>query len=82
MKGKRLAELTWEEARDVMATRPVALLPIGGGAKEHGPHLPCGTDQMVVEELARRVVEAYPVLLLPTLAYAYYPAFVEWPGSV
>jgi creatinine amidohydrolase len=37
---------------------------------------------MVVEELARRVVEAMPVLLLPSLGYAYYPAFVDWPGSV
>ena len=80
--GTRLSELTWEEARDIIQERPVALLPIGGGAKEHGPHLPCGTDQMVVEELARRVMEAHPVLLLPTLAYAYYPAFVDWPGSI
>lgn len=80
--GIRLSEITWEEAVGATKQYPVALLPIGGGTKEHGPHLPLGTDQMVVEELARRVVEASPVILLPTLAYAYYPAFVDWPGSV
>ncbi|MCB9138548.1 MAG: creatininase family protein [Caldilineaceae bacterium] len=82
MKGVRLAELTWEEAADVIETHPIVMLPIGGGTKEHGPHLPCGTDQMVVDELAERVLRESPVLLLPTLPYAYYPAFVDWPGSV
>ncbi|MBN1965270.1 MAG: creatininase family protein [Anaerolineae bacterium] len=82
MPGIRLSDITWEEARDAVERYPVALLPIGGGSKEHGPHLPLGTDQLVVDDLARRVVEAAPVMLLPTLAYAYYPAFVDWAGSV
>ena len=82
MRGIRLAEITWEEAIEAVSKYPVAMLPIGGGTKEHGPHLPLGTDLMVVEELARRVMEAAPVMLLPALAYAYYPAFVDWPGSV
>ena len=77
--GVILAELTWEEAAAAIKEYSIAVLPIGGGAKEHGPHLPCGTDLIVIEELARRVVHASPVILLP---YAYYPAFVDWPGSV
>ena len=44
--------------------------------------MPSSTDLVVVEELARRVVESCPVILLPSLAYAYYPAFVDWPGSI
>ncbi|HET9222654.1 MAG TPA: creatininase family protein [Roseiflexaceae bacterium] len=82
MQGVRLSELTWEQAAEANQRYPVALLPIGAGTKEHGPHLPCGTDLMVVEELARRVVEIAPVLLLPALAYGFFPAFVDWPGSV
>jgi creatinine amidohydrolase len=82
MRGVRLSELTWEQAVEASGRYPVAVLPIGAGTKEHGPHLPCGTDLMVVEELARRVVEAAPVLLLPALAYGFFPAFVDWPGSV
>ena len=82
MQGVRLSELTWEQAAEANQRYPVALLPIGAGTKEHGLHLPCGTDLMVVEELARRVVEVAPVLLLPALAYGFFPAFVDWPGSV
>ena len=60
------------------------MLPIGGGTKEHGPHLPLGTDLMVTEELANRVFASAsaPLVMLPPLAYAYYPAFVDWKGSV
>ncbi len=82
MEGIRLSELTWEEASDAVNQYPIAMLPIGGGTKEHGPHLPCGTDMMVVDELAERVLHEFPVMLLPTLPYAYYPAFVDWPGSI
>lgn len=82
MKGVRLSDITYEEAKEAINKDSIILLPIGGGAKEHGPHLPCGTDFFVVEELAKRVVDRSPVVLLPTLPYAYYPAFVDWPGSV
>jgi creatinine amidohydrolase len=81
LKGVTLAELTWEEAAAAFKTHSIALLPIGGGTKEHGSHLPLGTDLFVVDELARRVIEVSPVLLLPSVAYAYYPAFVDWAGS-
>lgn len=82
MKGIRLSEITWEEAAAVVEKYPVAVLPVGAGTKEHGPHLPCGTDLFLANELAERVVREAPVLLLPTLPYAYYPAFIDWPGSV
>lgn len=82
MRGIKLSEITWEEARDAVTAERVVVLPISGGTKEHGPQLPCGTDQMVIDALAERVVERCDVILLPTLAYAYYPAFVDWPGSV
>ncbi len=82
MKGVKLSDITWEEAEDALNKYSIVMLPIGGGTKEHGPHLPGGTDYFVVEELANRVVEQAPVVLLPTLPYAYYPAFIDWPGSV
>jgi creatinine amidohydrolase len=82
MKGIRIGELTYEQVPTALETHPVVVLPIGGGSKEHGPHLPLGTDFWLAEGLAERVVEQAPVLLLPTLAYAYYPAFVDWAGSI
>ena len=80
--GIKLAEISWQEATELIDEKSIVCLPIGGGTKEHGPHLPLGTDLMVTEELAKRVCEATPIILLPALAYAYYPAFVDWIGSV
>lgn len=84
MQKFKLAEITWEEAVEWLSEDSIILLPIGGGTKEHGPHLPLGTDLMVTEELANRVfaAAAAPLVLLPALPYAYYPAFVDWEGSV
>lgn len=82
MKGKLLSELSWDDAASLLAQDKIVVLPIGGGVKEHGHHLPLGTDMFVTGELARRVVEEADVLMLPPLNFAYFPAFVDWPGSV
>lgn len=82
MEGKILSELTWSEVAELLKGEVVVMLPIGGGVKEHGHHLPLGTDMMVVDELAAGVARDTNVLRLPTLNYAYFPAFMDWPGSV
>lgn len=82
MKGFKLSEINWQKAHELIQQNIIIVLPAGAGSKEHGSHLPCGTDLLVVEELATRVAQKFPVLLLPALAYGYYPAFVDWPGSV
>jgi len=58
------------------------VLPLGAGSKEHGPHLLLRNDEILASYLARRVLEARPVAMLPTLSYGFYPAFLEFPGSV
>lgn len=80
--GKMIRELTYEQLKPLVNENSVVVLPIGGGAKEHGGHLPMGTDFYVTDWVARRVTERCDVLTLPTLPYAYFPAFVEWTGSV
>ncbi|HWN67087.1 MAG TPA: creatininase family protein, partial [Haliangium sp.] len=52
----RLAEMTWEELRDVPRERAVAILPVGA-TEAHGPHLPLGTDVIIAEAMARRGAE-------------------------
>lgn len=59
----------------------VAVLPIGAGAKQHGPHLPMNTDYLQAQWLAARLVGSAHVIVWPTLAYGYYPAFIDYPGS-
>jgi acetamidase/formamidase/creatinine amidohydrolase/Fe(II)-dependent formamide hydrolase-like protein len=79
--GLRLGDLPWTEAEPYLTADRVVVLPVGAGAKEHGPHLSLRNDAILADYFARRVVAARPVALLPTLTYGFYPAFLEYPGS-
>ncbi len=79
--GNWLGELSWAEAAPLLTNDRVILWPLGAGAKEHGLHLPLANDQILAERLAERVRAARDVLVLPTLTYGFYPAFVDYPGS-
>lgn len=81
-RGVSLTDLPWTEAEKVLTADRVVVLPLGAASKEHGPHLTLGNDQILADELARRVQEARPVAILPTLTYGFYPAFLDYPGSV
>src|SRR3954465_11733289 len=80
-KGVRLAEITWQQAADVLRPETVVVIPLGAGSKEHGPHLKLGNDAALAEYLTMRVLEAADVVVAPPLPYHYYPAFTEYPGS-
>jgi len=82
LRGRYLAELTWQEAESAIPEADALVLPIGAGAKEHGPHLLLENDYRLAGCLAARLAERCDVLILPTVPYGYYPAFLEYPGSV
>ncbi len=83
----RLAEMTWEEARDQLAgSKTIAILPIGA-IEAHGPHLPLATDVIIAETMALSAAEklaarGYEVLILPALAYTAAGFAAEFPGTV
>src|SRR6266436_3224204 len=52
--GLFLEELTWPEAKALFDAGAVVVVPIGAAAKEHGPHLPLGTDWRVARALAEK----------------------------
>jgi creatinine amidohydrolase len=81
-----LADLTYEEARDVFAKRAIALLPTGA-TEAHGPHLPLSTDVVISREAARRAArtlrdEGLDALVLPPLAYAVTEYASEFAGTI
>ena len=80
-KSVYLERLTWPEAEKLLTPQSVVLIPLGAAAKEHGPHLPLDNDRTLAEYLARRVAETAEVIVAPIVAYHYYPAFIEYPGS-
>jgi creatinine amidohydrolase len=81
-RGILLEQLTWVEAEAALSPEIVVVIPIGAAAKEHGPHLRLNNDWSIAEYLKGRVLAAAEVVVAPTVAYHYYPAFVEYPGSV
>lgn len=79
--GYRLADLTWTEAADLLGDDLPVVLPIGAASRAHGPHLPLGTDRLVVEAVAERLLASLPVLVAPCIGQSFQPAFMDYPGS-
>ena len=77
-----LEHLTWIEAEKALGEYDVVLIALGARTKEHGPHLQLNNDYLMAEYLKDRVAAQVPVAVLPTLQYGYYPAFLDYPGSV
>jgi creatinine amidohydrolase len=80
--GVKLETLSWIEAERWFTTNPVIVLPLGAAAKEHGPHLPLNNDAIIAGWLAERVRRLRPVVIAPLINASFYPAFVEYPGSI
>ncbi len=80
--GKFLNEMTYEDCKREIGPDTIIVIPSGGGTKEHGYHLPMGTDMYVTEYVAREVTKRSNCITLPIVSYAYYPAFITWAGSV
>lgn len=80
--GVRLESLSWVEAERAFADDPVIVVPLGAAAKEHGPHLPLNNDALIADWLAEQIMQHLPVVVAPLINASYYPAFVEYPGSI
>jgi len=68
-----LAQLTWEEVRDLDREHTLVVLPVGA-IEAHGPHLPLDTDVVIATAMARAGAQKLAdrgrtVLILPALAY-------------
>jgi creatinine amidohydrolase len=81
-KGVLLEDLTWQEAETVLRSDAIVVIPIGAASKEHGPHLKLKNDWLVAEYLKRKILKSIEVVIAPTVNYQYYPAFIEYPGSI
>lgn len=80
--GNWVEDLPWPAVEQRLVAGAVALLPIGAASKEHGPHLPHGTDYFQARYFAERVAVEIDALIWPVVHYGYYPVFTEYPGSV
>ena len=77
-----VSNLSWTDVEKRIQRGDCALLPIGAQAKEHGLHLPMNTDYIQAQWLAEQLALHRRLLIWPVVNYGYYPAFVDYPGSV
>jgi creatinine amidohydrolase len=80
--GLWLETMTWIEAEAALNAENVVVIPLGAAAKEHGPHLPLNNDALIANWLADQVVQRLPVVIAPLINSSFYPAFVDYPGSI
>lgn len=78
----KLADLSWQQAEQLLSPDAVIMIPLGAAAKEHGPHLRLDNDYRLAEALSTRVMEKIPVIVTPTISFHHYPAFTAYPGSI
>lgn len=80
--GVKLETLSWIEAEQWFVNNPVMVIPLGAAAKEHGPHLPLNNDAIIATWLAEEIRQRLPVVIAPLINASFYPAFIEYPGSI
>jgi creatinine amidohydrolase len=79
------AEMTWTDfqARDM--ARAIAVLPVAA-TEQHGPHLPLGTDTIIMEGYLARVIPRVPdelaVLFLPVQNCGLSIEHTDYPGTL
>ncbi len=80
-KAVYLEDISWTVSQPLLTPDAVVVIPLGAGAKEHGPHLPLSTDFIQAEGLAKLVALQRKVIITPVVNYGFYPAFLKYPGS-
>ena len=80
--GIEVAKVSWKVVEDYLSSCNVAVLPVSASCKEHGLHLPMNTDYLQLNWIVEQLIYQRKVLVWPNIGYGYYPAFVNYPGSV
>ena len=72
--------MTWQEIaevrRDILVVCPL------GSTEQHGPHLPVGTDALIISAIACALEERTKILLAPTLQLGHSPHHLSFGGTL
>ena len=80
-KGVFLEQISWTSAKKLLTAEAVVVIPLGAGAKEHGPHLPLSSDYIQAEGTAKLLALERKVIIKPIVNYGFYPLFLKYAGS-
>jgi creatinine amidohydrolase len=82
---RRWEDARWQDCSPESMADVIAVLPVAA-VEQHGPHLPLGTDAMIMEGYLERVHERLPddldVRFLPTLAIGTSSEHLAFPGTL
>ncbi|MCX8205411.1 MAG: creatininase family protein [Candidatus Nezhaarchaeota archaeon] len=81
MKKVALAEMSWDQVKDLLAKTDVVLVPVGS-LEQHGLHLPLETDTILASEVARRAAVKAEVALAPTIPFGFSVEHMNFPGTI
>jgi creatinine amidohydrolase len=76
-----ICDLTSPDVAGALARNPTVVLPFGS-VEQHGPHLPCGTDTMAADLVARAVAARLDALLVPFGPYGITPIHAGHTGTI
>lgn len=80
-----LQEISTLTAGELPLSSRIAILPIGSN-EQHGPHLPTGTDTIIVDALVhglrRRLTSQEPFIFLPLMPYGKSPEHMDFAGTI
>ncbi len=76
-----LNEMTAPDVASLLESTPIAVVPVGS-IEQHGPHLPCGTDTMASELVAKGLSERLGALYVPFSPYGVTPIHAGHPGTI
>ena len=77
----RFEELSYKDIEELVKEGYIPVIPVGS-LEVHGPHLPLGTDGLVIHKLALEVAKIEKIVVLPPLYYAYVPENRHFPGTI
>jgi creatinine amidohydrolase len=74
-------DLTSPDVDAVLARSRSVVVPFGS-IEQHGPHLPCGTDTMAAELIAKSLAVRLDALFVPFCPYGITPIHSGYPGTI
>lgn len=80
-----LQEISTMTAAELPLSSRIAVFPIGSN-EQHGPHLPTGTDTIIIDAVVRgvrqRLTPQAPFIFLPLMPYGKSPEHMDFAGTI
>ncbi len=73
--------ISWVEYSETRERITLVIIPVGA-VEAYGPHLPLGTDGLVVERIAQLLAEKVPAFVAPVVSVGYSKSFDAFPGTL